>query len=73
MAALQRQNIDIPLTSRTMLLVYEPHGRNEAILQAKKRRNAGQAVELLARDAAKTESDYTAYAERNHISEVRFL
>ncbi len=73
MAVLLRQKIVVPVNRLSLLLVYGPSGRSEAILQARKRRSAGQAVLLLARDAAKTEADYAAYAQQNHITEVRFL
>ncbi len=73
MAVLLRQKIEVPVNRLLLLIVYGPSGRSEAILQARKRRSAGQAVVLLARDPAKTEADYTAYAQQNHITEIRFL
>lgn len=73
MAALQRQKIEIPLTYQTLLLVYHEEHRIEAIREAAEKRNAGEQVELIVWDAAKTQDDYTEYAKRNHIAEVRFL
>lgn len=73
MAALQRQKIEIPVKHQTLLLVYKPEHRDEAIKDAAKRRNEGECVELLIWDAAKSREDYMAYAGRNHITEVQFL
>ena len=73
MAALQRQKIEIPVEHQTLLLVYKPEHRDEAIKDAAKRRNEGECVELLIWDAAKSREDYMAYAGRNHITEVQFL
>ncbi len=73
MAALSRQKIEIPLVHQTLLIVYGPEHRSEAIKCAGEKRRQGGCVELIVRDAAKTEEDYHAYAARNHIAEVRFL
>ena len=73
MAALQRQKIEITLTYQTLLFVYHEEHRIEAIREAAEKRNAGQQVELIVWDDSKTQDDYTEYANRNHIAEVRFL
>lgn len=73
MAALQRQKIEIPLTYQTLLLVYHEEQRIAAIHEAARKRDAGEQVELIAWDDDKTQDDYTEYAKRNHIAEVRFL
>lgn len=73
MAALQRQKIEIPLTHQTLLIVYHPKHRIEAIRQAAERRSEGQSVELIVWEASKTQDDYRAYAKRNHIAEVQYL
>lgn len=73
MAALSRQKIEIPLVNQTLLLVYEPMQRQNAITQAKRFREQGHYTELIVRDAGKSEAEYQAYAKRNHIAEVRFL
>ena len=41
MAALSRQKIEIPLVNQTLLLVYEPAQRQNAITQARRFREAG--------------------------------
>lgn len=73
MAALSRQKIEIPLQRETLLIVYKPQGRLEAIRQARELRDNGCVVELILRDETKGDDDYIAYAKRNHITEVRFL
>lgn len=73
MAALSRQKIDIPLEQQTLLIVYEPKTRKDAIGCASEMRAEGRSVELILRDAKKSEEDYLAYAKRNRITEVRFL
>lgn len=73
MAALSRQKIEVPLSHETELIVYVPGKRNEAIALAEKKREKGGCVELIARDEKKTDADYHAYADRNHIAEIIFL
>ena len=75
MAALARQGIELTPEHDTLLIVYERtrEKKLEAIRLAKEQRAAGRAVELIARDAAKTSADYEAYAERNHIVRLQFL
>lgn len=73
LSALSRQKIEITIERDTLLIVYGPQQRLEAIHKAREQRDAGRPVELILRDAAKSEGDYIAYAKRNHITEVRFI
>lgn len=73
LSALSRQKIEIEIERETFLIVYEPQQRLEAIHKARELRAGGRPVELILRDAAKSEGDYIAYAKRNHITEVRFI
>ena len=73
MAALSRQKIEIPLVNQTLLLVYEPAQRQNAITQARRFREQGHYTELIVRDVRKGKAEYHAYAKRNHIAEIRFL
>lgn len=73
MAALSRQKIDIPVEHQTLLIVYHPENRREAICQAGDKRNAGETVELIVWEETKTQADYEAYAKRNYIAKVQFL
>lgn len=73
MAALSRQNIEIPVENNSLLIVYRPDSRKEAIAKARTYRNAGRCVELLLQKQDRNEQDYRDYAKRNHITEVCFL
>ena len=73
MAALARQQIAIPVTYETLLLVYQAAYRTEAIRKARRMREHGRHVELLLWDAARTKEDYAAYAKKHHIAEVEFM
>ena len=73
MAALSRQKIEIPLEHCSTLIVYEPAMRQKAIETAAQKRESGQSVELIVRNAEKTHQDYMDYASRNHITDVTFL
>lgn len=73
MMALSRQKISIPVPSQGELIVYTPEHQSEAIMIAKEHRSHGLQVELIAKDASKTEDDYRAYANRNRIAEITFM
>lgn len=73
LAALSRQKIEFSINHQTLLIVYAPEYRSEAIRHAKEQRAEGRAVELIARQGEMSKEDYTAYAERNCIAELRFL
>lgn len=73
LAALSRQKIEFSISHQTLLIVYAPEYRSEAIKHAREQRAEGRAVELIVRQGEMSKEDYTAYAERNHIAEIRFL
>lgn len=73
LAALSRQNIECSISHRTLLIVYAPEYRGEAIRHAKEQRAAGRAVELIVCRGERNREDYMAYADRNRIAEIRFL
>lgn len=73
MMALSRQKLSIPVENHGELIVYTPDHRSEAIQIAKEHRSHGLQVELIARDVAKTNEDYNAYADRNRIAEITFM
>lgn len=73
LAALDRQQIVLPVTHDTRLLVYAPTAREDAIRKARRLREHGYCVELVLWDPGKNTDDYNAYAHRKHISEVEFL
>ena len=73
MAALSRQKIEIPLEHKTELIVYRSESRATATKAAIEKRKTGCCVELIAKASDKTEADYRAYADRNHIADVTFM
>lgn len=73
LSALSRQKIEIAVERETLLIVYESQEQLAAIRFARELRAIGRPVELILRDAVKSEGDYIAYAKRNHIPEVRFI
>lgn len=73
LAALSRQKIEFSISHQTLLIVYAPEYRSEAIKHAREQRAEGRAVELIVRQGEMSKEDYTAYAERNRIAEIRFL
>lgn len=73
LAALSRQKIDIPLSQKGILVVYNLENQAAAIAMAKALRDDNTAVELLLADASKTKADYEAYAKRNRITNITFL
>lgn len=72
LAALSHQKIEIPLKHQTVLAVYTPKTREQAIRWACSKRADGCSVELILCDGAKSKADYIAYARRNHIAAVHF-
>ena len=72
-AALSRQKIEIPLSKKGMLVVYDLANQATAISMAKALRDDKTAVELLLMDASKSKADYEAYAKRNRITDITFL
>ena len=73
LAALSRQKIDVPVERRCQLVIYDAAHREDAVVYARRQRAAGCSVELLLRDAAKTEADYKTYASRSQITRITFL
>lgn len=72
-AALSRQKIEIPLSRKGMLVVYNIANQAAAISMAKALRDDNTSVELLLMDDSKTKADYEAYAKRNRITNITFL
>ncbi len=73
MAALSRQEIEIPLPENGTLILYTSSNREKAVSEAKKRRAAGGIVELAVKDAAKSEEDYAVYAAEKHMTELLIM
>ncbi len=73
LAALSRQKIDVPVERRCQLVIYDAAHREDAVVYARRQRAAGCSVELLLRDASKTEADYETYASCSQITRITFL
>ena len=71
MAALQRQNVRIPLKIRQMVY-YSQQYRQDAIKDAQVLRSRGEQVELMPLTEQNTKAVYEKYAEENHIQDIIF-
>lgn len=73
MAALSRQNLEIPLREEKELLVYDEAMRTEAIHRAQKRRQEDAQVILMRWEPGRSKQDYEAYAAGTGCKKVTFL
>ncbi|MCI8299045.1 MAG: ATP phosphoribosyltransferase regulatory subunit [Lachnospiraceae bacterium] len=73
LAALSRQNIEIPVEHKQILIVYTQEKQAEAIQKAISMRSQEKGVSLAAWKQEKTEEDYQNYAKRMHMQEVLFI
>ena len=73
MAALQRQNIEIPVIEESALIVFEEAAFKKAISKCTLMRKKGINVEMILKDTEKSKEDYAAYAVSNHINKVEFI
>lgn len=71
--AIMRQNIDVPITRSTQLIIYTKEHQEDAVVSARKARTAGGRVELMRFDEAKGKDAYENYASANHISRITWL
>jgi ATP phosphoribosyltransferase regulatory subunit len=71
--AMTRQQIDVPLSANTQLIVYAKDQREDAVVLARKARAAGGRAELMAYDEAKGEAAFSAYAQKNRIARITWL
>lgn len=71
--ALARQNIDVPVTHHTQLIVYTKEHQEDAVVTARKARGSGAQAELMRFDEAKGKDAYEMYAEKNHIARITYL
>ncbi|MBO5245656.1 MAG: ATP phosphoribosyltransferase regulatory subunit [Eubacterium sp.] len=71
--AIMRQNIEVPITYHTQLIIYTKEHREDAVVLARKARSTGGKAELLRYDEAKGKDAFEAYAKRNHIARITWL
>ena len=72
MAALQRQNVQIPFENVTKWFIYSEQYRQDAIKDAQVLRSRGEQVELMPLTEQNTREVYETYAEQNHIQDIIF-
>ncbi len=73
MAALSRQDIEIPIQENQLLLVYKESSHQDAIKKALQLREQGTGVSLVKWESHKTIDDYHAYAKRMHMQDITFM
>ena len=73
MAALSRQNIDVPVIENSSLVVFEENAYKAAITRSMELRREGVNTELVLKDEKKTKEDYAQYAVSKRINRVEFI
>lgn len=73
MAAISRQNIQIPVMDNSALIVFADTNAKEAIARAVEMRKKGINVAMNLFDGNKSKEDYAEYAKTNHINKVEFM
>lgn len=71
--AITRQNIEVPLTHHTQLIVYCASQREDAVILARKARSAGGRAELIRYDEKRGREGYERYAAANQIARITWL
>ena len=70
MAALSRQNIQIPVETKQTWIVYDASHQENAIHIGQKLRKTGECVELMKVTADTTKEMYEASAVKHHVKDV---
>ena len=70
MAALSRQNIDIPFENQTVWIVYNCQNRANAMVIAGKLRKAGENVEMMKLTEGITKEMYEEYARKCQVKDI---
>lgn len=73
MAAINRQNLEIPVDINGILLVYEKAGLADAISAADALRKTDNRACMIAAHPSKTEAQYIEYAQNAQLAQVVFL
>lgn len=73
MAALSRQNIDIPTNRSSAIIVFHDNVFEKAIKRCMELRSKGLDVEMIVKDESKSKEAYASYAVANHINKVEFI
>ena len=73
MAALSRQDIDVPVIENSSLIVFEEAAYHAAIKRSMELRRDGVNTQMVLKDKNKTKEDYASYAVDNRINRVEFI
>lgn len=73
MTALMRQKLLPEKKSDTVLIVYHPEKRKEAIEKAEALRREGKSIQLMRKSSRRTKKDYEAYCKRTGLNEMLCL
>lgn len=73
MAALTRQNIEVPVIENSSLVVFKQDVYKAAITRCMELRKHGTSTEMVLMDENKTKEDYAQYATANRIGRVEFI
>ena len=71
--AITRQQIEVPITHHTQLIVYNASHYEDAVILARKSRSAGGRAELIRFDEKKGREAYEEYAAANQIARITWL
>ena len=73
MAALSRQDIDVPVIENSSLIVFEEAAYHAAIKRSMELRRDGVNTQMVLKDKNKTKEDYASFAVYNRIYRVEFI
>ena len=73
MAALSRQDIDVPVIENSSLIVFDEAAYHAAIKRSMELRRDGVNTQMVLKDKNKTKEDYASYAVDNRINRVEFI
>ena len=71
--AITRQQIEVPITHNTQLIVYSAGHHEDAVVLARKARSAGGRAELICFNESKGRAAYEDYAAANQIARITWL
>ena len=71
--AITRQQIEVPITHHTQLIVYSASHYEDAVVSARKARSTGGRVELIRFQEQKGREAYEQYAQENQIARITWL
>lgn len=71
--AITKQNIEVPITQHTQLIVYSAAHHEDAVVLARKARSGGGRAELIRFDERRGREAYESYAAANQIARITWL